>query len=144
MRIYLSKKNRINIKKLLLSFLLITIILLHLIPNISLGATYNQQIISANKNNKNGIDAFPESYQTLLKKLVETTGHDNWKFKPLYTDISWSELTSMDNENKHLRNTIYKNPTGPYPADWYCSCGQQGDTNYYCASRKNCELLSRP
>ena len=26
------------------------------------------------------------------KKLVDNTGHTNWKFKPFYTDIDWNEF----------------------------------------------------
>lgn len=102
-----------------------------LIPNRVQASTYNQVTINANSNNNNGIDAFPESYQIMLKKLVEDTGHSNWKFKPFYTDISWDELTSSDNENKCLRNTIHQSN-----GSWLCPCGQQGDRGYYCASRR--------
>ncbi len=102
-----------------------------LIPNRVQASTYNQITINANSNNNNGIDAFPESYQIMLKKLVEDTGHSNWKFKPFYTDISWDELTSSDNENKCLRNTIHQSN-----GSWLCPCGQQGDRGYYCASRR--------
>lgn len=94
-------------------------------------ATYNQVTINANSNNNNGISAFPASYQKVLKKLVSDTGHKNWKFKAFYTDIDWNELTSSSNENKCLRNTIYKDNGA-----WFCSCGQQGDAGYYCASAK--------
>lgn len=102
-----------------------------LIPNRVQASTYNQVTINANSNNNNGIDAFPESYQIMLKKLVEDTGHSNWKFKPFYTDISWDELTSSDNENKCLRNTIHQSN-----GSWLCPCGQQGDRGYYCTSRR--------
>ena len=60
--------------------------LIFLIPN-EVQAAYNQVTINANGNNNNGISAFPESYQKMLKKLVEDTGHTNWKFKAFYTDI---------------------------------------------------------
>lgn len=101
-------------------------------------ATYNQTIINANSNNKNGIDAFPESYKVLLNKLVQETGHTNWKFKAFYTDIDWNELVNGQNENKCLRNTVYKTNA----SNWFCSANQKhlddgkcGD-GYYCASPK--------
>ena len=115
----------------LIVFILITVIYANL--NISLAATYNQQILSALPEDKNGIDLFPESYRVALNKLVDDTGHSNWKFRPFYTDIDWNELTSSQNENKCLRNTIYKNGK---PSEWLCTCGQQGDIGYYCASAK--------
>ena len=77
------------------------------IPSKSNAASYNQIIINANENNNNGISAFPESYQILLNKLVDETGHTNWKFKAFYTDIDWNEMVSTSNENACYRNTIY-------------------------------------
>lgn len=103
---------------------------LFLVPT-TVQAAYNQVTINANSNNNGGIDAFPESYKQKLKELVSETGHTNWKFKPFYTDIDWNELTNSVNENKCLRNTIYKNNGA-----WLCSCGRQGDVGYYCASAK--------
>lgn len=92
-------------------------------------ASYNQVTINANSNNNNGIDAFPESYRVLLNKLVDQTGHTNWKFKPFYTNIEWSELEAK--ENPCLKNTLHKSN----PSEWFCICGKQGDTGYYCASK---------
>lgn len=120
-------------KKLFFTILIFVLLLNYIIifiPNKAYAA-YNQVTINANSNNNNGIDAFPQSYQIMLKKLVNDTGHTNWKFKAFYTDIDWNELTSSANENKCLRNTIYKSN-----GQWICSCGRQGDVGYYCASAK--------
>ena len=123
-------------KKKILINLIVLILLINsfvfLIPTNSVqAADYNQVTINANANNNNGIDAFPESYKKILSNLVQETGHTNWKFKPFYTDIDWAELTDGSNENKCLRNTIYKTN-----GSWICSCGRQGDVGYYCASAK--------
>ena len=104
--------------------------------------TYNQKIISAQKVRNNGINNFPESYQILLNKLVEKNGYTNWKFKAFYTDIEWDEL--VENETKHMKNTIYKSQYSAYPESWYCSCGQEGDKNYYCASKEIIEYYLDP
>ena len=104
--------------------------------------TYNQKIISAQKVRNNGINNFPESYQILLKKLIEKTGHTNWKFKAFYTDIDWKEL--ILNENVHLKNTIIKDDTTTYSDSWYCNCNQQGDTGYYCVSKEILEYYLDP
>lgn len=96
-------------------------------------AAYNQVIINANSSNNNGIDAFPESYKVLLNKLVDKTGHTNWRFKPFYTNVDWNDLVVK--ENVHLKNTIYKTNS----SQWFCICGEQGDPGYYCASK---EILS--
>lgn len=121
----------------LLVFILIMNLILFMLMSHAEAASYQQVIINANSNNNNGIDAFPESYQILLKKLMEQTGHSNWKFQALYTDIDWNDLTSSKNENKCLRNTIYKNS----PSSWFCSAiskhiesGACSD-GYYCASK---------
>lgn len=100
-------------------------------PKTYAAKTYNQIFVPATEIRKNGINNFPESYKILLQKLVNKTGHKNWKFVPLYTDIDWNELVSK--ENTHLKNTIIKN--GEYPDSWYCNCNMEGDTGYYCASK---------
>lgn len=106
------------------------------VPNIVQATSYNQVVINANLNNNNGIDAFPESYRNLLNKLVDNTGHTNWKFKAFYTDIDWAELTSSSNENACYRNTVYKGND----SRWYCSANHTkedyGKDEYYCASGK--------
>lgn len=104
--------------------------------------TYQQQIIEALEIRNNGINNFPESYKQLLQKLVNKTGHTNWKFKALYTDIDWNEL--VENEQVHMKNTIIRNETTVYPASWYCSCGGEGDKNYYCASKEITEYYLDP
>ena len=117
-------------KKRIIIILIIMFILEEIINKSICNASYNQQIL---KPTNNGINLFPESYQIMLKKLVDNTGHTNWKFKPFYTDIDWNELVT--NETDCLHNTIYKSDTSPYPASWYDSCNKQGDRRYYCASK---------
>ncbi len=127
-------KEKIFLKNsIIITLISITIfnLIVFFMPNKVQASTYNQVTINANSNNNNGIDAFPESYQIMLKKLIEDTGHTNWKFKPFYTDIDWDELTSANNENKCLRNTIHQSNGA-----WLCPCGGQGDSGYYCASRR--------
>lgn len=133
------KKFKIVSSKIFSTMIVIVILAIYslIVPiNKINAATYNQTIINANSNNKNGIDAFPESYKVLLNKLVQETGHTNWKFKAFYTDIDWTELSK--NENKCLRNTVYKTNA----SNWFCSANQKhldagkcGD-GYYCASPK--------
>ena len=127
-------KEKIFLKNAIITTLISIIIFnltVFLIPNRVQAATYNQVTINANINNNNGIDAFPESYKIMLNKLIEDTGHTNWKFKPFYTDIDWNDLTSANNENKCLRNTTHESNGA-----WLCPCGGQGDKGYYCASRR--------
>ena len=120
-----------NIAKLILIIILINAIILYIPINQVQANSYNQIIINANEYNNNGLNAFPESYKKELERMIQETGHTNWKFKAFYTDIDWNELTNSSNENKCLRNTIYKTN-----GSWICSCGSQGDSGYYCASAK--------
>lgn len=127
-----------------ISIIIIIVIILQMlsVQTFATNNTYNQKIISAQKIRNNGINNFPESYQVLLNKLVEKNGYTNWKFKAFYTDIDWNEL--VENETTHMKNTIYKSPTSSYPASWYCSCGQEGDKNFYCASKEIIEYYLDP
>lgn len=124
-----------NISKKLLSILLIFSILTVTFSvffinkeskAVSMSSSYTQYV-------KSGISAFPKSYQSYLKKLEEL--HPNWVFKAYYTGIDWDELTSSSAENKCKKNTIYfKNGSTIMDPKALCVCGQEGDSNYYCAS----------
>ena len=116
-------------KKILITILFLIFLILNF--NTSLASTYNQKILSVDSNSRNGIELFPESYKKELNKLVEKTGHYNWKFRPFYTDISWNEVTSNKNENKCLKNTIRESA----PAEWKCTCSKKGDKGFVCASK---------
>lgn len=134
-------------KKKILKIVIILIIFSIVINSFSLisfanNNTYNQKIISAQQVRNNGISNFTESYQILLNKLVEKNGYKNWKFKAFYTDIDWNEL--VENETTHMKNTIYKSKYSAYPASWYCKCGQEGDKNFYCASKEITEYYLDP
>ena len=124
------KKSLIKI----LSIINIVIILITMFNTKVFAQTkYNQVEIPATQIRKNGINNFPESYKKLLQKLVNKTGHTNWKFVALYTDIDWNEIVSK--ESQDLKNTIIKNEANNYPESWYCSCGKEGDAGYYCTSK---------
>lgn len=118
-------------KRIISLVIVILLVGICIMPKTYAAKTYNQIFVPATEIRKNGINNFPESYKILLQKLVNKTGHKNWKFVPLYTDIDWNELVSK--ENTHLKNTIIKN--GEYPDSWYCNCNMEGDTGYYCASK---------
>ena len=122
--------------KFLFVILIITIMILYIssVKFYANAATYNQVTTDAYKENRNGIELFPESYQILLNKLVENTGHTNWNFRALYTDIDWNEL--VENETDCLHNTLYKSIPATYPNTWYDSCNQEGDYRYFCASKE--------
>lgn len=93
---------------------------------VTMSSSYTQYV-------KSGISAFPESYQPYLEELADL--HPNWVFKAYYTGIDWDELTSSSAENRCKKNTIYfsKSSTVMDPKA-LCICGQEGDSDYYCAS----------
>ncbi len=136
MKIKSFSKNAIKITNFVILIIIMLVNLLAFIPVKSNAASYNQVIINANENNNNGISAFPESYKVLLNKLVDETGHTNWKFKAFYTDIDWNEMVNTSNENACYRNTILKGND----SRWYCSAKhtkkEYGGDGYYCASGK--------
>ena len=120
-----------RIKRIILVFIIILFVFNAILLSTNIcNASYNQQTLEPYDN---GISLFPASYQMMLNKLVDSTGHTNWKFKPLYTDLDWNEVIA--NETDCLHNTIYKSDTSPYPSSWYDSCNRQGDRRYYCASK---------
>ena len=125
------RKVIIRIIRIILMIVFVNVLLMQF----SLAATsYNQKLIPAYETRNNGINNFPDSYKVLLQKLVNKTGHKNWKFIAFYTDIDWNELVSE--EHSHLKNTLIKSSYTRYPDSWYCSCNQEGDKNYYCASEE--------
>ena len=104
---------------------LVLIVFLSIFLNIFIGvkevnaATYTQS-------KKDGLDAFPESYQTYLKKLKEV--HPNWNFTAFNTGMTWNEFISKETES-HLRNTVHNSSE----SSWKCSC-EKVASGYACAS----------
>lgn len=90
------------------------------IPNISSAASVKQEV-------KSGISSFPSDYQALLNKLVNETGHTNWKFYAYYTGIDWNDLVKA--EGKCGLNRIHKS----YDTALRCSCNNKS-SDYYCAN----------
>ena len=131
-----------KIKNIAIIIIIVIILQMFSIKTFATNSTYNQKIISAQQVRNNGINNFPESYQILLNKLVEKNGYTNWKFKAFYTDIDWNEL--VENETIHMKNTIYKSDYSAYPDSWYCSCGQEGDSHFFCASKEITEYYLDP
>ena len=105
--------------------LILLIVFVNILYSVYAQETYSQYLIPATETRNNGINNFPESYKILLQKLVNKTGHKNWKFVAFYTDIDWNEL--IEEEHTHLKNTIIKSSTTRYPDEWYCSCRKEGD-----------------
>lgn len=115
-------KNTILSKKLLCILLMIIILAtsIGIVPNkVKAAKTYTQTV-------KSGIDAFPESYQVLLKKLMEETEHTNWNFQAYYTGIDWNEFISKEsvcgrNRIYQAFDTIYRDECNNLASGYYCA-----------------------
>ena len=109
----------------LISILLIIIVTLSILsiksPNVQAANTYNQTL-------RTGIDAFPESYQVLLRKFVDETAHTNWNFQAYYTGIDWNEFIQA--EAKHGMNRVHYS----YDTIYRDSCNDLA-SGYYCADK---------
>ena len=103
----------------LLIFMLTSAILCVSAPNVKAATMYNQTL-------KSGIDAFPESYQVLLRKFVEETAHTNWNFQAFYTGIDWNDFISAEAEHGLNRvhsslDTIYRDSCNDLESGYYCA-----------------------
>ena len=113
--VYLSK-----ILSIFLIFLIVSVIFCIQPSSVQAGTTYYNQTL------KSGIDAFPESYQVLLRQFVEETAHTNWNFQAFYTGIDWDDFISA--ESVHGRNrvhssldTIYRDSCNDLAIGYYCA-----------------------
>ena len=108
------------------TFAVIALMLLfsaYFIPNVSIGATYTQEV-------KQGIENFPRSYREGLNTLKKL--HPNWTFTAYYTGIDWNELLINESgDTLHKRNVV---PS--YEKDsWKCKeCENYG--SWHCASKE--------
>lgn len=65
-------------------------------------------------------------YKELIDALQKA--HPNWEFEILETGLDWA--ASVKEESKHRRSLIQSSKTGP----WRCSCNEEYEPNWYCAS----------
>ena len=118
-----KKMNLIRAKKYIIYILIFAIIFsIFPVTNVKASSTYTQKLV-------NGIDAFPESYQKLLKEFVDEKGHTNWNFQAYYTGIDWNEFIS--GEAVHGRNRVHTS----FDTAYRCSCENLA-SGYYCANSK--------
>lgn len=88
-------------------------------PSVQAATTYTQTL-------KSGIDAFPESYQILLKKFIEEKDHTNWNFQAYYTGIDWNDFIAAQAEHGKNRihssfDTIYRDSCNNVSGGYYCA-----------------------
>ena len=88
--------------------------------NVEAASTYSQSL-------KKGINQFPDSYQSKLKKLAEK--YPNWIFQAYNTGISWNDLITQEQSGNIHKNRV---PVSS-PSTWKNSCGFS-ENGWACAS----------
>ena len=123
-----------SIKKLLAIFILI---ISYIIINLICGNT----AFAVNQTTSTDINSIDSNQYPQIKEMIQSLQeqHPNWKFKILYTDISWSDAITNEyvGHGASPRNLSPANNSN-YGGDWICSvCGVEktyDSGNWHCAS----------
>ena len=123
-----------NIKKLLAIFILI---ISYIIINLICGNT----AFAVTQTTSTDINSIDSNQYPQIKEMIQSlqTQHPNWKFKILYTDISWSDAIANEyvGHGASPRNLVPANNSN-YGGQWICSaCGAEktyDSGNWHCAS----------
>lgn len=135
-----TKKLSIDYIKKILAILIIYIMVTYIFTNIANAST--QQI----SEDINGIDT--NQYPEIKEKIQQLKNqYPNWKFKILYTNLSWSDVISNEYQGhgSSPRNLIY-NQTN-YQGNWICPiCGDRpyDNGNWRCASESAIAYMMDP
>ena len=122
-----------NIRKILIFqivFIMVFTMILNIFTNKTMGYT-----VTHNQTKSTGIDSFPDTYKTALKKLQEI--HPNWNFTAYNTGMTWNEFMNAEKVDK--RNTISSSNSL-----WKAPCGHNAGGSFYCASEEIIEYFADP
>ncbi len=96
------------------------------------------------------IDKIDEKKYPGVKKLIKAlqTSHPNWKFKVLYTNLSWNTVIANEyiGHGKSPRNLVPANSSS-YSGDWVCCvCGSRkyDSGSWVCASESAIKYMMDP
>jgi len=128
------EKMKSNIKKLLAIFILI---ISYIIINLICGNT----VYAVNQTTSTDINSIDSTKYPLIKENLQSLqkNHPNWKFKILYTDITWAEVIANEyiGHGASPRNLVPANNSN-YDSEWICkACGANkvyDSGNWHCAS----------
>lgn len=128
------KKVNKNVKKLLAIFILI---ISYIIINLICGNT----AFAVTQTTSTDINSIDLNQYPQIKEMIQSlqTQHPNWKFKILYTDITWSDAIANEyvGHGASPRNLVPAN-NASYGGQWICSVCGAGKTydsgNWHCAS----------
>lgn len=123
-----------NVKRLLVIFILI-------ISYIIISLVCGTEVYAISQTTSTDINSIDSDQYPQIKELLQSLQkeHPNWKFKILYTDISWSEAIANEyvGHGSSPRNLVPANNSN-YDEEWICkACGasQVYDSgNWHCAS----------
>ena len=89
---------------------------------------------------KEGIENFPDSYQSYLKELQKK--YPNWRFTALYTGLDWKYV--IDNENKFGKNLVPKSYSDRWKNTTPGQYNVEVDLGWVDASRRAVEYTIDP
>ena len=123
-----------NVKKLLAIFILI---ISYIIINLICG----NEVFAITQTTSTDINSIDSNKYPQIKEMLQSlqTEHPNWKFKILYTDITWSDVIANEyvGHGASPRNLVPANNSN-YDQEWICKvCGAgkvYDNGNWYCAS----------
>lgn len=123
-----------NVKKLLAIFILI---ISYIIINLICG----NEVFAITQTTSTDINSIDSNKYPQIKEMLQSlqTEHPNWKFKILYTDITWSDAIANEyvGHGASPRNLVPANNSN-YDQEWICkACGAgkvYDNGNWYCAS----------
>ena len=121
-----------NVKKLLVIFILV---ISYIIINLICGNTS----FAVTQTTSDDINAIDSNQYPQIKEMLQSlqTEHPNWKFKILYTDITWANAIANEyiGHGSSPRNLVPANSSS-YPSEWKCSvCGTKTyDSGSWCCA----------
>lgn len=123
-----------NVKKLLAIFILI---ISYIIINLICG----NEAFAITQTTSTDINSIDSNKYPQIKEMLQSlqTEHPNWKFKILYTDITWADAIANEyvGHGASPRNLVPANNSN-YDQEWICkACGAgkvYDNGNWYCAS----------
>lgn len=133
------------IKKVLISFLVITI---YIILNIICGNKQNI-VFAVNQTVSTDINSIDSNKYPQVKEIITSLKkqHPNWNFKILYTDLDWYDVIANEyvGHGKEPRSLITATDS-KYKGDWICKvCGEKiYDNKTHCASEEAIGYMMDP
>ena len=123
-----------NVKKLLIIFILI---ISYIIINLICG----NKVFAISQTTSTDINSIDSNKYPQIKEMLQSiqSEHPNWKFKILYTDITWQEAIANEyvGHGSSPRNLVPANNIN-YDQEWICKvCGENkvyDNGNWHCAS----------